>query len=100
MGKRVIVIDDSKTERDQVRFVLEGAGYEVIEAVDGLDGFAKIRDLPDLSLAICDVNMPGMTGIGMLEALKSNGVNQKLPVVMLTTEGQPALIQKAKLAGA
>jgi two-component system, chemotaxis family, chemotaxis protein CheY len=100
MGKRVIVIDDSKTIRDHVRSVLETAGFDVIDAVDGNDGFAKIRDTPDLSLAICDVNMPGMTGIGMLEALKSGGVKQTLPIVMLTTEGQPSIIQKAKAAGA
>jgi two-component system, chemotaxis family, chemotaxis protein CheY len=100
MGKKVIVIDDSKTVRDQVRFALEGAGYQVIEAVDGQDGFSKIRDTADLSMAICDVNMPAMTGIGMLEALKNQGINPSLPIIMLTTEGQPALIQKAKLAGA
>ena len=100
MSKRVIVIDDSKTVRDHVRSVLEKAGFEIIDAVDGQDGFAKIRDIPDLSLAICDVNMPVMTGIAMLEALKSGGINQKLPIVMLTTEGQPSLIQKAKAAGA
>jgi two-component system chemotaxis response regulator CheY len=100
MSKRVIVIDDSKTIRDHVRSVLEKVGFEIVDAVDGQDGFAKIRDMTDLCLAICDVNMPVMTGIAMLEALKSGGINQKLPIVMLTTEGQPSLIQKAKAAGA
>jgi two-component system chemotaxis response regulator CheY len=100
MSKRILVIDDSKTIRDHVRSVLEKAGFDVIDAVDGQDGFAKIRDTPGLSLAICDVNMPVMTGISMLEALKSGGVNPKLPIVMLTTEGEPSLIQKAKAAGA
>lgn len=101
MGKKkVIVIDDSKTVRDQVRLALEGAGYQVLEAVDGQDGFTKIRDTADLTMAICDVNMPGMTGIGLLEELKQKGVNPQLPIIMLTTEGEPALIQRAKLAGA
>ncbi|HMJ56887.1 MAG TPA: response regulator [Polyangiaceae bacterium] len=101
MGKKkVIVIDDSKTVRDQVRLALEGADYQVLEAVDGQDGFTKIRDTADLTMAICDVNMPGMTGIGLLEELKKKGVNPQLPIIMLTTEGEPALIQRAKLAGA
>ena len=100
MSKKVIVVDDSKTVRDQVRSALEGAGYDVIEAVDGQEGFSKIRDTADLSMAICDINMPGMTGIGMLEELKKQGVNPQLPIIMLTTEGEPALMQRAKLAGA
>ena len=100
MGKKVIIIDDSRTVRDQVRLVLEPAGYEVLEAVDGNEGIDKFRDHRDLAMAICDVNMPGMTGIGMLESLKASGLGQGLPIVMLTTEGQPALIQKAKQAGA
>jgi two-component system, chemotaxis family, chemotaxis protein CheY len=100
MGKKVIVIDDSKTVRDQVRLALEGAGYQVVEAFDGQDGFSKIRDTADLAMAICDVNMPGMSGIAMLEALKNQGVNPQLPIIMLTTEGEAGLIQKAKLAGA
>lgn len=100
MGKKVIVIDDSRTVRDQVRIVLEKAGYEVLEAIDGRDGLDKFRAHADLAMAICDVNMPGITGIGMLEALKAAGLGQGLPIVMLTSEGQPALMQKAKQAGA
>jgi two-component system, chemotaxis family, chemotaxis protein CheY len=100
MRKKVIVIDDSRTVRDQVRLVLEPAGYEVLEAIDGSDGIDKVRDHRDLAMAICDVNMPGISGIAMLEALKTAGLAQGMPIVMLTTEGQPALIQKAKQAGA
>ena len=100
MGKKVIIIDDSRTIRDHVRLVLEPAGYEVLEAVDGRDGIEKVRLHRDLAMAICDVNMPGMTGIGMLEELKTTGLGAGIPIVMLTTEGQPALMQKAKQAGA
>jgi two-component system chemotaxis response regulator CheY len=100
MTKKIIVIDDSKTVRDQVRSVLEQAGYSVVEAADGEEGLEKIRGQPDLAMAICDVNMPNLGGIGMVEALKADGLIATLPVVMLTTEGQPALIQRAKQAGA
>ena len=51
-------------------------------------------------MVICDVNMPRMNGIEMLSLLKRDGQNSDLLVVMLTTEGQPGLITKAKQAGA
>src|SRR5689334_15534329 len=98
--KKIIVIDDSKTMREQVRSVLEAAGYLVLEAADGQEGLDKIRKQSDLAMAICDVNMPNIGGIGMVETLKAEGIMNSLPVVMLTTEGQPALIQRAKQAGA
>jgi two-component system chemotaxis response regulator CheY len=100
MGKKVIVIDDSKTIREMVRFALEHAGYSIVEAVDGKDGFEKLKSTSDLSMAIVDVNMPNMSGIDMLEALKKGSIAQNVPAIMLTTEGQAALIQRAKQAGA
>lgn len=98
MGKKVIVIDDSQTVRQQVGRALSEAGFEMIEAVDGKDGLIAIRNTADLAMAICDVNMPGMNGLDMLEALSSSG--SKLPVLMLTTEGQSELIARAKKWGA
>src|SRR5438270_1011856 len=71
MSKKIIVIDDSRTMREQVRAGLEGAGYAVVEAADGQEGLEKIRKQPDLAMAICDVNMPNVNGIGMVEALKA-----------------------------
>ncbi len=100
MARKILVIDDSKTVRDQVRQALESGGCEVIEAGDGKEGLEKIRATADLSMVFCDINMPNMTGIEMLEALHASGEGSKLPVVMLTTEGQPSLIQRARQAGA
>lgn len=100
MGKKVLVVDDSLTVRQQVGLALQNAGFDVVEAVDGVDGEEKIASVADLSMVICDVNMPRKSGIEMLEAVKAGGQNAKLPVLMLTTEGQPELIQKAKKAGA
>jgi two-component system, chemotaxis family, chemotaxis protein CheY len=98
MGKKVIVIDDSQSIRQQVGRALSEAGFEVIEAVDGRDGLVAIQKTTDAALAICDVNMPGMNGLEMLEALNASG--SKLPVLMLTTEGQAELIARAKKWGA
>jgi two-component system chemotaxis response regulator CheY len=100
MSKKVLIVDDSRTVRQQLGIVLTEAGYEVVEATDGLDGAEKIAASSDLAMVICDVNMPRMNGIEMLTFLKQDPRHANLLVLMLTTEGQPALIAKAKAAGA
>ena len=95
---KILVIDDSDKIRQDVRRALADAGYEIIEAVDGVDGLEKLRAHTDLSLALCDVNMPRMTGLEMLTELSKGGAHA--PVLMLTTEGQPSLVRKARECGA
>jgi two-component system chemotaxis response regulator CheY len=79
---------------------LTQAGFEVVEAVDGQDGVNKIRTDSKLSAVICDVNMPKKTGLELIEEIKGGGPNSDVPIVVLTTEGQPAMVQRAKAAGA
>lgn len=100
MGKQILIVDDSSTMRQQVSQALLDAGFEVIEARDGHEGLEAIKKTNDLAMVICDVNMPHMDGIEMVTLAKQDGQNAELPIVMLTTEGQPALIRKAKEAGA
>jgi two-component system chemotaxis response regulator CheY len=100
MIKRVLVVDDSATVRDQVRAALGVAEFELVEAADGTEGAETIGRMTDLAAVICDVNMPRMNGIQMLEAVKRDPRNTALPIVMLTTEGQHELVQRAKAAGA
>ena len=97
---KVLVVDDSPTVRQQVGSALGLAGFEIVEAVDGVDGAEKIAKVPGLALVVCDVNMPRLNGIEMIEKVKANGANAALPIMMLTTEGAPALMQRAKQAGA
>jgi len=98
MRGKVLIVEDSTTMRDQLRRALVPAGYEVIDARDGVEGIEMVKRHPDLVLLICDVNMPRMDGITMIETLRAEG--PMAPILMLTTEGQPELIQKAKAAGA
>ncbi len=98
MGKKIMIVDDSKTIRQQVSFTLTKGGYEVIEAEDGQDGIDKLKANADVAMVISDVNMPNMNGLEMVEKLKSDG--NTVPVIMLTTEGASDLIQRAKEAGA
>jgi two-component system chemotaxis response regulator CheY len=95
MANKVLVIDDSMMVRKQVGMALTKAGFAVVEACDGADALEKLTVNADVALAICDVNMPRMNGIEFLE-----GAPRSLAVVMLTTEGQPELIQRAKALGA
>lgn len=100
MAKKVMVVDDSRTMRQQVGIVLTAAGYEVIEAGDGLEGLERVQQNPDLSMVICDVNMPRMNGLEMLVNVHGDPRFTDLRFLMLTTEGQPMLITRAKQAGA
>lgn len=97
--KKVLVIDDSRTIRLFVSGALKGAGFDVLEAEDGKEALATIKATPDLSLIFCDVNLPGMDGLEVLTAMKSNGAVAP-PTVMLTSEGKAELIDRAKKAGA
>jgi two-component system chemotaxis response regulator CheY len=93
--KTVMIVDDSPAVRQQVGAALREAGFVVIEAVDGQDGVEKLKSTPAVCLVVCDVNMPRMNGIQFLASVRG-----QVPVLMLTTEGQPELINQAKALGA
>ncbi len=95
--KRVLVIDDSSSIREQVRSALGPAGYDVLEACDGVDGLDKMRAEPDVALVLCDLNMPRMGGMEMFAQCQSQGC--ATPFLILTSDGQPAVIRRARDAG-
>jgi two-component system, chemotaxis family, chemotaxis protein CheY len=99
-AKKVLVVDDSPTVRQQVADALSGTGLVLLEACDGAEGLTKIESDREIGLVILDVNMPRMNGLEMLEAMKMGGKNAAVQVVMLTGEGQQSLIERAKKAGA
>jgi two-component system chemotaxis response regulator CheY len=98
MPAKILVVDDSMMVRAQVGRTLTSAGFEVQEAVDGVEALERIRE-GDVRLVVCDINMPRMSGIELLERLGKDAVSAT-PIVMLTTEGQPELVQRAKALGA
>jgi two-component system chemotaxis response regulator CheY len=100
MKSSILVIDDSLTVRQQVAAILVAVGYEVIQACDGLAGLEALRANPGIAMALCDVNMPRMDGLEFLEHFRGEGHAPAVPVVMLTTNGTPDLIARAKRAGA
>ena len=98
MSKKILIVDDSATVRQQVRAALEQVGFIVTEAVDGQDAVQKMSG--GFSGIVCDVNMPRMNGVEFVEVVKKQPEHAALPILMLTTEGSPELIRRAKAAGA
>lgn len=97
---KVLVVDDSMMVRQQVARALKQAGFATLDAADGAEAVALVDTTPDISLVICDVNMPNRSGLEVLEVLAAETGSPKMPVVMLTTEGQHELIVRAKALGA
>jgi two-component system chemotaxis response regulator CheY len=98
MAKVILTVDDSASVRQMVRFTLSGAGYSVIEAIDGKDALAKLAS--PVNLVITDLNMPNLDGIGLIRSVRANPVCKGLPIIMLTTESQESRKQEGRAAGA
>jgi len=80
---------------------LASLGYsDVVEAEDGADALEKLRQTPDIQLVLMDWNMPNMTGIESLKAIKSNPATKAIPVMMVTSEAEKAKIVEAIQNGA
>jgi len=97
--KKVLVVDDSETIRQHVAEALTRVGFEVIEASDGAIGLQRVGQ-HDFSMIILDVNMPQLNGMEVLERLKQDPKTASIPVLMLTTEAQRSMIERARQNGA
>lgn len=97
---RVLIVDDANLVRLYYRQILEAAGYEVDEALNGLEGLEKVlADPPDM--AIVDINMPQMDGLTFLTTLRSMPLpNSGIPALVTSTESGPQDIAAARRAGA
>jgi two-component system, chemotaxis family, chemotaxis protein CheY len=98
MGKVILTVDDSASVRQMVKFTLAGAGYSVIEAVDGQDALSRMG--PSVHLVITDLNMPNLDGIGLIRGIRANPACRGIPILMLTTESQESRKQEGRAAGA
>ena len=98
--KKILVVDDSKTIRQQVGFTLTNAGFDVVEAEDGHDGIAKLEANVDINMIISDVNMPNMDGLEMVEKIRNKEEFKTLPIILLTTESSGEKVDRAKNSGA
>lgn len=85
----VLVVEDSVGVRELQRTILEGAGYCVLTAVDGLDGAARLVDTP-VDLVLSDVEMPGMDGFTLTRTIRQTRGWENVPVVIMTSRGDDA----------
>ena len=99
MAKTVLSVDDSSSIRQMVAFTLKGAGYEVIEAVDGQDGLDKAKG-KTVDMVLTDQNMPCMDGLTLIKSLRAMPSYKSVPILMLTTESGDAMKEQGKAAGA
>ena len=99
MAKTIMIVDDSASMRMVVGIALRGAGYETLEACDGVDALAKLTG-QKIHLIISDVNMPRMDGISLVSEIKKIPSYKFTPIIMLTTEGQEEKKKQGQAAGA
>jgi chemotaxis protein histidine kinase CheA len=83
---RVLVVEDSVGVRELERVILEGAGYDVVTAVDGLDGASRLKGDP-ADLVVSDVEMPGMDGYTLTRTIRRTRGWEQVPVVIMTSRG-------------
>jgi chemotaxis protein histidine kinase CheA len=86
---RVLVVEDSIGVRELQRTILETAGYDVVTAVDGLDGAGRLQDTP-VDLVLSDVEMPGMDGFTLTRTIRRTRGWENVPVVIMTSRGDDA----------
>lgn len=96
---RILAVDDSASMRQMVAFTLREAGFEVAEAVDGVNAL-EIAQRESFGAVLCDVNMPNLDGIGLVKALRQLPAYKFTPLLMLTTESSPEKKLEGKSAGA
>ncbi|MBS0356290.1 MAG: response regulator [Proteobacteria bacterium] len=99
MAKIVLTVDDSASIRQMVSFTLKSAGYEVVEAVDGMDGLDKAK-AKACSLVLTDQNMPRMDGLSLIKSLRAMPQYRSVPILMLTTESSDTMKSQGRAAGA
>jgi len=80
----VLLVEDSIATRTQEKRILEGAGYQVITAVDGLDGFNKLQ-ANSVDAVVSDVQMPNLDGLGLTARIRQHQEYNEIPVILVTT---------------
>jgi len=100
MSKSILTVDDSKTIRDMLKFTLAGAGFQVHQAEDGVDGLRALEAAPGVDVIITDINMPNMDGFEFIENVRRNNEHKATPILVLTTESGADKKTRAREAGA
>jgi len=99
MKKKVLTVDDSRTIRNMLLVTLNNAGFETIQAEDGVEGLEVLEECnPDV--IVTDINMPRLDGFGFIEGVRQNERYRAIPILVLTTESDAEKKNRAREAGA
>jgi two-component system chemotaxis response regulator CheY len=96
--RKIIVVEDSKLVHKMYEVMLRR--HELVHAYDGHDALQQLADHPDASLILLDLNMPRMSGLEFLAKVREDPVFQKIPVVIVSTEGKEEDTERGLAAGA
>lgn len=94
-----LIIDDSRAMRRILRQIVEPLGYNVIEAGNGREGLEQLQRYDDVEVALVDWNMPEMNGLEFVQAVRADSAYERLKLMMVTTETEPARMARALMAG-
>jgi two-component system chemotaxis sensor kinase CheA len=97
--KTILMAEDSLTTRTQIKRILEGAGYEVVAAVDGIDAFSKLGTRPFDAL-VSDILMPNMDGLTLTAKVRQDKKYKELPIILVTSLASEDDRRKGLEAGA
>ena len=100
MSKHILIVDDSKTVRNLVAFILKAEGFKVTTAEDGLDGLETLYAMESVDLILSDINMPRMDGFTFIAQVREQDIYKDIPIIILSTEGEERDIQKGIQLGA
>tara|TARA_B100001094_G_C18152977_1_gene784768 strand:+ start:1605 stop:1979 length:375 start_codon:yes stop_codon:yes gene_type:complete len=98
MGK-ILLVDDSEVARFDVVAVLGEAGYEILEATDGLEGVEMAVNNTGIKMILADYNMPEMNGLVMIDTIKKKTDYSRVFCAILTTESSSALKELGRAVG-
>ncbi|TVR01383.1 MAG: response regulator [Desulfovibrionales bacterium] len=98
--KHILIVDDSKTVRNLVAFIMKREGFRVTMAEDGMDGLEKLFTAGKVDVIISDINMPRMDGFTFIQNVREQEIFRDTPIIVLSTEGQEKDIQKGIGLGA
>lgn len=99
-AKTILIVDDDQPLRELYRERLTIAGYKVDEAADGQEALAKVQQNPSYAAILLDIMMPKMSGMDVLESLKTLSETKDIPILILTALGRGANEEKAHRAKA
>ncbi|MDY0360129.1 MAG: response regulator [Desulforegulaceae bacterium] len=100
MPDKILIVDDSPSTLMLMKFSLEKKGYNVEKAQNAEEALEIIGENSDIVCLITDINMPGMSGIELVEKVRKNLYCKFMPVIVLTNPDSPENIKKARSAGA